>query len=108
MLLMFTSLNAQAVAQSGGPYAIRSSTIDGGGTSTSSGGAFVLAGTIGQPDAGLLEGGAYSLGGGFWAAGRLHVVQTLSSLAALALVLLLCCSFSARAVRRRKARGSPR
>ena len=37
----------------------------GGGTST--GGAYSVAGTIGQPDAGLtLSGGGYSLIGGFW------------------------------------------
>ena len=38
---------------------------NGGGTST--GGAYSVAGTIGQPDAGLtLSGGAYSVIGGFW------------------------------------------
>jgi hypothetical protein len=42
------------------------STIDGGG-GTSSGGSFVLSGTVGQPDAsGPMTGAAYALGGGFW------------------------------------------
>jgi hypothetical protein len=40
-------------------------TIDGGGGSAS-GGDYVLAGTIGQPDAGVLAGGAWTLYGGFW------------------------------------------
>lgn len=40
-------------------------TIDGGGGS-SAGGAFAVSGTIGQPDAGAMTGGSYSLTGGFW------------------------------------------
>ena len=40
-------------------------TVDGGG-GTSSGGTFVLRGTIGQPDAGDLVGGSFTLAGGFW------------------------------------------
>jgi len=44
------------------------STIDGGGIvrSTSADGVFEMSGTIGQPDAGLLSGGAWELSGGFW------------------------------------------
>lgn len=45
-------------------------TIDGGGGSgsVSSDGAYTVSGTIGQPDAGVLEsaGGSYTLSGGFW------------------------------------------
>lgn len=40
-------------------------TIDGGG-GTSSGGVFELSGTAGQPDAGVLTGGEFTLTGGFW------------------------------------------
>jgi len=40
-------------------------TVDGGGGS-SSGGPYTLNGTIGQPDAGTMSGGNYSLVGGFW------------------------------------------
>jgi len=40
-------------------------TIDGGGADLA-GGDFLLRGTSAQPDAGLLSGGGYSLGGGFW------------------------------------------
>jgi hypothetical protein len=44
-------------------------TIDGGGTTRSSGGAFALGGTAGQPDAGRLSGGSFTLSGGFWSGG---------------------------------------
>lgn len=44
-------------------------TIDGGGATTSSGGAYTLGGSIGQPDAGeVLTGGPFELTGGFWLA----------------------------------------
>jgi hypothetical protein len=46
-------------------YAIDWFTIDGGG-GTSTGGVYAVSGTIGQPDAGVLSGGGYSLAGGFW------------------------------------------
>jgi hypothetical protein len=53
---------ASARAQS---YSIDWFTIDGGG-GTSTGGVYSVSGTIGQPDAGTLSGGSYSLVGGFW------------------------------------------
>jgi hypothetical protein len=46
-------------------YSIDWSTIDGGG-GTSAGGPYSLSATIGQPDAGPMLGGGYSLSGGFW------------------------------------------
>jgi hypothetical protein len=48
-----------------GRYEISWSTIDGGG-GVSSGGQYVVTGTIGQPDAGYSAGGDYELIGGFW------------------------------------------
>jgi hypothetical protein len=57
-------LSAQA---SFGQYSINWHSIDGGG-GTSTGGVFSVSGTIGQPDAGRMSGGAYTLEGGFWAA----------------------------------------
>jgi hypothetical protein len=54
-----------ALAQSGGVFELRSATLDGGGGS-STGGAFVLSGTAGQADTGTLQGGDYTLRGGFW------------------------------------------
>ncbi len=50
-------------------------TIDGGGGGISSGGQYVLTGTIGQPDAGFSAGGNYELLGGFWPGGPLCFVQ---------------------------------
>lgn len=47
-------------------------TIDGGG-GTSAGGAFELSGTIGQPDAGTMSGGNFTLTGGFWAGGAVDI-----------------------------------
>lgn len=41
-------------------------TIDGGGVMRSTGGAFELSGSIGQPDPGILSSGTLELAGGFW------------------------------------------
>jgi hypothetical protein len=60
-------LNAQA------QYSIDWWTIDGGG-GTSSNGPYTLTGTIGQPDAGVMSGGNFTLVGGFW--GIIGAVQT--------------------------------
>ena len=53
-------------------YSIGWSTIDGGG-GTSTGGVYAISGTIGQPDAGRMNGGNYSVDGGFW--GLIAAVQ---------------------------------
>jgi hypothetical protein len=45
-------------------------TVDGGATAFSGEG-YVLDGTAGQPDAGLLSDGGYTLSGGFWGGGAL-------------------------------------
>jgi len=58
-----------ALAQGG--YSLRWWTVDGGGGTWSSGGGYRLGSTIGQPDAGVLAGGGYTLGGGFWRGGAL-------------------------------------
>jgi len=70
MLMAVVVLTASARAQN---YSIDWFTIDGGG-GTSTGGVFSISGTIGQPDAGVMSGGQYSLSGGFW--GILSAVQT--------------------------------
>ena len=54
-------------------YSIDWYTIAGGG-GASSNGQYVVSGTIGQPDAGTMNGVNYSLTGGFWS--LLAVVQT--------------------------------
>ena len=56
-----------AAAQTGGGYDLTWNSVDGGGTTFSTGGGYSLGATIGQPDAGAASGGAYSLRGGFWA-----------------------------------------
>jgi hypothetical protein len=63
-------LATSALAQT---YSIDWFTIDGGG-GTSTGGVYSVSGTIGQPDAGVLAGGNYSLVGGFW--GAIIPIQT--------------------------------
>jgi len=57
---------ATVVGQDGSGYDLSWWTVDGGG-GESSGDRYALAGTVGQPDAGTLTGGEYSLVGGFWA-----------------------------------------
>ncbi len=57
----FLALALPAAAQ----YQITSWTIDAGG-GQSSGGVYAVTGTIGQPDANIHTGGAYTLFGGFW------------------------------------------
>ena len=57
-----------ALGQTGGQYELTWSTIDGGGGQTS-GGAYIVTGTIGQPEAGVMTGGGYELLGGYWAGG---------------------------------------
>ena len=70
LLLCFATVSAL------GQYSIDWYKVSGGG-GTSTGGAFSLSGTIGQHDAGgPMQGGNYSLTGGFWA---LYAVQTLGA-----------------------------
>jgi hypothetical protein len=61
------------LAGSGAVYDLSWHTVDGGGRTWSTGGGFSLGGTAGQPDAGLIEGGDYSLAGGFWPGGAVAV-----------------------------------
>jgi hypothetical protein len=62
-LLLFVWL---ALAQ--GDYDVSWWQVDGGG-GRGSGGPYTIVGTIGQPEAGMLTGGGYTLGGGFWGGG---------------------------------------
>jgi len=61
-------------AQSSANYDLSWSTIDGSG-GQSSGGPYVLSGTIGQHDAAYSEGEQYELLGGFWPGGPLCFVD---------------------------------
>jgi len=49
-------------------------TVDGGG-GVSSGGGYILAGSMGQPDAGVPAGGGFRLCGGFWCGGTLQATR---------------------------------
>jgi hypothetical protein len=64
-LLLCTGL---AYAQTGGGFDLSWFKVAGGGGMFSTGGAYGLGGTAGQPEAGSMSGGAYGLTGGFWAA----------------------------------------
>lgn len=64
LLVSVSISNAQSAPTA--TYEINWYTIDGGGAMNVSGGSYSLSGTIGQPDAGALSGGAYTLAGGFW------------------------------------------
>ena len=62
------------VSSSWGQYELSWYTVDGGG-GQSSGGPYVLMGTIGQPDAAYSGGGNYELLGGFWPGGPMCFVD---------------------------------
>jgi hypothetical protein len=84
MVLFFTILIIPAffgfsTAQAEGGYEINWWTVDGGG-GESTGEGYTLKGTIGQPDAGYLEGGEYALHGGFWRKGISTFVEYLISM----------------------------
>jgi hypothetical protein len=64
-VLVVATLMPSVAAQPGG-YRVSWWTVDGGG-GASGNGEFSLRGTIGQPDAGTMQGGDYTLHGGFWA-----------------------------------------
>ena len=68
LLALLLSLSWVGLA-SPGALSIPWYTVDGGG-GTSTGGGYTVSGTAGQPDAGLLTGGEYRLGGGFWGGGE--------------------------------------
>ena len=70
VLLLLISLTTLVQAQS---YSVDWFKVAGGG-GTSTNGQYSLSGTIGQHDAGEMNGGSYSLSGGFWS--LVSVVQT--------------------------------
>ncbi len=67
LIITLLLIASAAQAQSGGGYDLSWWTVDGGGGVGQSGGSsYTLEGTVGQPDAGVLEGGLYTMSGGFW------------------------------------------
>jgi len=67
ILIMLASI--PVLAQTGGVFDLTWSTVDGGGGTFSTGASYSLGGSIGQPDAGYMSGGVYTLSGGFWGGG---------------------------------------
>jgi hypothetical protein len=63
-------------ARAQGPYGLSWSTVDSGGKTFSTGGGYTLGGTAGQPDAGVLSGGAVQVAGGFWSATTRLILPT--------------------------------
>jgi len=72
----FCFLLSALCIQAWGQYSIDWSTMDGGG-GTSTGGGYSVSGTIGQPDAGVMSGGNFTLQGGFWSI--IAAVQTVGA-----------------------------
>ncbi len=72
-LLLLLALLGGTLTVRAQSYTIAWSTLDGGG-GTSTNGPYALTGTIGQPDAGVMSAGNYTLEGGFW--NRVAAVQT--------------------------------
>ena len=68
LLALLVLLGASATpAYSDGAYAITWWSVQGGSPSSSQGAEYRVEGATGQPEAGLLTGGVYTLAGGFWA-----------------------------------------
>src|SRR5262245_14503917 len=58
-------LTTSVLAQNKGAYDLSWMTVNSGG-STSSGGGYTLSSSIGQPEAGVIQGSGYTITGGFW------------------------------------------
>ena len=73
LLFVALLLGGVAWAAQSASYDLSWWTVDAGGHTFSTGEGYTLGGTIGQPDAGALTGGDYTLGGGFWRGGAVAV-----------------------------------
>jgi hypothetical protein len=71
--MAFAVALALACSACAGEFSLDWWTLDGGG-GTCTGGVYTVSGTIGQPDAGAMSGGNYTLQGGFWS--LIAAVQT--------------------------------
>jgi len=83
--LVFLLIAFVVLAQDGGGYDLSWWTVDGGGGHAGAGspGQYALDATIGQPDAGVWQGGGYTLVGGFWGSSAeqpINMPPTLSGL----------------------------
>lgn len=73
LVVCFFLLPAAFCLTARGQYSVNWWTVDGSG-GTSTGGVYSVSGTIGQPDAGRMSGGNFTLEGGFW--GIVAAIQT--------------------------------
>ena len=75
MAFLFVTATTTLLPQSGGSFVIEKSVIAGGG-GRSTGGLFIVDGTIAESAAGVTStGGAFQLGSGFWGAGAVTAVS---------------------------------
>jgi hypothetical protein len=65
LAVLAAALGSTAIQAAPEAFSLSWWTVDNGG-GTSAGGAYVLQGTIGQPDPGCLSGAGFTLDGGFW------------------------------------------
>jgi hypothetical protein len=83
LLLLVPAASAQSSGMASAAldtnYTLSWWTVDGGGTTFAKGGGYTMGSTVGQPDAGILEGNTYTLVGGFWdgAVARIRVYLAL-------------------------------
>jgi hypothetical protein len=67
LIILLLGLTSPALAETTAAYDLSWWTVDSGGATGLTAGAYTLSGTAGQPDAGSLSSGSYDLAGGFWA-----------------------------------------
>jgi len=65
------------LAQSAATYDLTWWTVDGGGGTSGAGNSYSLTGTAGQPVAGLVSGGTFTLTGGFWPGGAVALPENM-------------------------------
>jgi hypothetical protein len=66
LLILLLGLASPVMAETNASYDLSWWTVDSGGVSNLTAGAYTLSGTAGQPEPGSLSAGDYSLTGGFW------------------------------------------
>jgi len=69
LTLLGLLLVTTTVLANGPDYHLTWWSVDGGGHTFSTGDGYTLGGTIGQPDAAVMDGDPYALQGGFWPGG---------------------------------------
>jgi hypothetical protein len=68
LVILLLGVASPVLAETSAAYDLSWWTVDSGGATGLTTGEYTLSGTTGQPDAGSLSSGNYTLGGGFWQA----------------------------------------